>query len=146
MSLETALFDYLTSNAAVAAIASSVSAPDRVYRVRLPEGTVMPAVKWSQISADRRYDHNPPEDQRPWVRKRIQVDCWATTVDVCAELGEAIMRALSGYTGFMDGTFLVSSIFCINEFETYEEDTKFYRRTMDFMVSHEEALEADSSS
>jgi hypothetical protein len=139
MALEEAIFDYLTTDAGVMAVAG-----DSVYVSHLPEGTTLPAASFFRVSTDRRYDHDPFPETVAWVRSRIQVNCWYTTYDGARELGNAIMRALSGYTGFM-GDMLISSVFAVNEFENYEPDTKLYRRSMDFMVAYEEDLEASSS-
>lgn len=144
MALEEAIFDYLTADAAIAALVSSVEHPDRVYVSHLAEGTYLPAVSFLRVSSDRLYDHDPWPETTPWVRTRIQINCWHTNYDTARDLGLAVMRALSGYTGFM-GDMLVSSVFAINEFDTYEPDTKLYRRTMDFMFAYQDDLEPSSS-
>jgi hypothetical protein len=128
--LEEALFDYLTSDAGVSALVD-----ERVYPVRLPERSLIPAISWSRVSANRIYTYSTFEDTDAWVAARIQFNCWDYTAMGSMELGEAVLKALSGYYGEFIG-----SSFAINELDIYEAPTKFHRRILDFLISYEDDL------
>lgn len=132
--LETALFDYLSSDPAIAAIVGT-----RIYPMRLAEKTLIPAISWNRVSTQRQYTYDSYEDTDAFVTARVQINCWAYTHGEADELGGAVLAALSGYSGEMAGE-LIQSSFTVNEFDTYEAPTKFHRRVMDFMLSYEDAV------
>lgn len=125
--LEAALVDHLTNDGAVSAIVD-----DRVMPLRIPEGTVYPAITYQRISAVRTYTY----DAASWARARMQVDCWATTANVAMTLGEAVLAAL---TDVLDDLPHGSS-FNVNEFDDYEPATKLFRRSLDFHMSYADDL------
>lgn len=137
MRFEEALFDYLSADGGVAGLVE-----DRIYPVRLPEGAKLPAISWFQVSSDRipTYDPFPRDD---WTRKRIQFNSWATDPNTAMLVGEAVMLALSGYDGDMSGLAIGSSE-SVTELDTYDGQTKLFRKIQDFHISYEEDLEPSS--
>ncbi len=132
--LEEALFDYLSNDSRVSNLVS-----DRIYPVRLPEKSIIPAISWLRVSANRLYTYNTFEDTDAWVQARVQFNCWDFTAMGAMELGDAVLKALSGYYD----TFIGSS-FSINELDVYEAPTKFHRRILDFLISYEDDLVVES--
>lgn len=138
LALETALFDYLSTDPGVSALVG-----ERIYPNRLAEKTLIPAITWHRVDAPRTYTFDSFEDTDAWVQARIQFNCWAYTPDVAMTVGEAVLMALSGFDGDMAGQ-LIGSSFAVNEFDTYEGETKFHRRILDFIISYEDALSTGS--
>ena len=130
--LESALYDYLSADPLLSSLVS-----DRIYPLRLKEGTVLPAIAWQRISAQRTYTHDAFVDTAPWVRARVQIACWSNTALGAIEVGEAVMAALSGYTGDMEGEYIGSSTAEL-ELDDYEPTTRLYRRLVDFFITYEE--------
>lgn len=132
--LEEALSAYLIADDGVSSYVG-----DRVYPVRLPEGTVLPAIAWQRISSQRAYTYDDFADTNPFVTARVQFACWATTALESIRIGEAILLALSGYEGDMSGQPIGSS-FAVTEVDTYESETKLFRRLLDFFISYEDDI------
>lgn len=132
--LEEALFDYLSNDAGVSNIVAQ-----RIYPVRLPEKSLIPAVSWLRVSANRLYTYDTFENTDAWVRARIQFNCWDYSAVGAMELGDAVMKALSGYYDEFIG-----SSFSINELDVFEAPTKFHRRILDFLISYEDDLVVES--
>lgn len=132
--LERALFEYLTGDAGVSSLVES-----RVYPVKLPEGSNIPAISWRKVDAGRIYTYDRFEDTDAWVTARVQMDCWGYTADEATNVGEAVLMALSGYEGDMAGQ-LIGSSFAVNELDIYEVPTKLHRRILDFQISYEDDL------
>lgn len=130
--LEEALFTYLSADPAVYALVE-----ERIYPFRLPEGCLLPAIAWQRISSSRTYTHDPFEDTSAFVRARIQFSCWAIAPLQAIQIGEAVLLALSGYTGDMAGQLIGASSAEL-ELDEYEQQTKLYRRVLDFFISYED--------
>jgi hypothetical protein len=130
--LEAALFGYLSDDPGIAALVD-----DRIYPVRLPEGAVLPAIVWQRISAARTYTHDPFDETKAWTQARVQFSCWHWTALGAIELGEAVLTALSGYSGQMEGE-LIGAAMADFELDDYEAETRLYRRLVDFLISYED--------
>jgi hypothetical protein len=128
--LEEALFDYLST-----ALASEVGT--RIFPTRSPEGTQLPYVTYQRVSASRIYTHDPFPDDLAWVRARISIACVATTALGSIDVADAVISALSGYDGDMEGLSL-GKVDVINEIDAYDPQTKLYRRVVDVFVDYEE--------
>lgn len=130
--LESALYDYLSTDVSVSALVD-----ERIYPFRLPEGCVLPAIAWQRISSSRIYTHDPFEDTAAFVRARVQFSCWAVTPLEAIQIGEAVLLALSGYSGDMSGQLIGASSAEL-ELDEYEQQTKLYRRVVDFFITYED--------
>ena len=136
--LEEALFDYLSNDPGVSGLVG-----ERIFPVRLPEKSIIPAISWLRVSANRSYTYDTFADTDAWVQARIQFNCWDFTALGAMDVGEAVLKALSGYEGDMSGQ-LIGSSFSINELDIYEAPTKFHRRILDFFISYEDDLVVES--
>ena len=130
--LEDALYAYLSNDGNVAALVD-----DRIYPVRLPEGTTLPAIAWQRVSAQRTYTFDSFANTSAYVQARVQFSCWAETAMEAFETGEAVLHALSGYTGDMEGE-LIGSATAELELDDYESKTRLYRRLVDFYITYED--------
>lgn len=130
--LEAAIFDYLSSDPVIESFVG-----DKIFPVRGPDKVPLPYISWRRVSANRLYTYDRFADTDAWTTARIQFDCWATTANEAMEIGEAVLAALSGYEGDMSGQ-LIGSSFAVNEFDTFDTESKFHRRTLDFFVSYED--------
>lgn len=131
---EEELQSYLETDPGVSALVE-----DHIYPVRRPEKSPIPAVEWRRVDASRVYTHTPFIETDAWVQTRIQVDCWAYTFTEALNVGNAVLAALSGYEGGVTGTLIQSSM-AVDEADSYEADTKFYRRRLDFRMMYEDAV------
>lgn len=130
--LETALYAYLSTEVSLAALVD-----DRIYPFRLPEGASLPAIAWQRISAQRTYTFDAFGTSGAYVRARVQFACWAETPLEAIDVGEALLGALSGYSGDMEGELIGSSTAQF-EFDDYESQTRLYRRLVDFFITYED--------
>jgi hypothetical protein len=131
--LAEALKSYLTNDSEISAFVS-----ERVYSMRLPEKSTIPAISWHQVSGrDAAPTYDAAEDYSTWISARIQFNCWGRSGDQAMNLGEAVIAALSGYDGSIGGD-LIQSSFLVNELDIYEVPTKLYRRILDFQISYED--------
>lgn len=142
---EDALVTYLSEDAGISALVD-----DRIFKNALPPktgtqpGAGIPAISFNRVSADRIYTYDAYPDSDAWVSARVQVNCWAFTATEAMDIGVAVLAALSGYGGDMAGE-LIGSSFAVNEFDIFEVPTKFHRRILDFVISYDEAVPAESS-
>lgn len=128
--LEEPLYDYLSTE-----LAPSVS--DRVYPLRGPEGAGLPYVTYQRISTVRSYGHDPFGLERAWVQARVQFTVWAAEAQVAIEVAEAVVAALSGYSGPM-GSLSVGRADVVFEMDDYQPATKLYRRIVDVLFAYQE--------
>jgi len=139
MSFEDALWTYLTDDAGVAALVD-----DRVYKNHLEEKTVLPAIAFFRVDAVRDYTYDAYPDSSAYTTARMQFDCWSDKPSEAQDVGEAVLAALSGFSGYM-GAVLIGASFAVNEFDRYEPNSgKKNRRTIDFLISYQDAVPATS--
>lgn len=131
--LETALFTYLSTDPDVSSLVGN-----RIYPYRMPEGCQLPCISWRRVGASRIYTHDSFDETAPWVAARVQFDCWAITALEAVRIGEAMLLALSGYAGDMSGQLIGASSAEL-EMDLYEDQTKLYRRVLDFRLMYEDA-------
>jgi hypothetical protein len=110
----------------------------RMYPVTLPQAVELPAVTYQVISATRTptmlHGDNLPS-------KRIQIDAYSldsseaqAVVDAIREVFQFFVR---GTIGDSPGIF-VAGVFADTEQQLYEPDTKLYRVSIEFRISHAE--------
>lgn len=127
------IFEYLSTE-----LADMINT--RVYPGKLPEKVTFPAIAWHKVDARRDRGYEPFEEFEAFVFVRVQFDCWGRTYDEAADLGNALLGALSGYGGVMAGTLLTAHP--INEFEDHDSLVKKFRRVLDFEVTYQDAVKA----
>lgn len=136
MSLQTAIFAYLSADAQLTALVNT-----RIYPVRLPEKATIPAITYRRVSTNREETYGGGTDT--WVRARVQFNCWGRSETEAADVGTALLILLSGYDGDMGGELLVSSS-TIDEFDFNDAPVKFFRHILDFRLSYEDELSVSS--
>jgi len=121
---------FLGNAPAVSAIVSS-----RIYPQLLPQNPTYPAITYNQVSAVRVHVLAGAGGK---ARRRISVNCWATTAKAAEALADAVRRSLDGFYGSMRDTN-VGSTRIDNEIAFFEEEagtTGIYRVVQDYIVGH----------
>lgn len=129
MSIETALYSYLTSYAGLTALVS-----DRIYPLVIPEQASLPAIAYQRISTRITYSHDGDSELD---RPRFQFACVASTAKAAREVAEQVVAALSGYSGTMSG-LNVGASFIENQLDGYEpQPTDAYVMRVDALIWHD---------
>ncbi len=95
----------------------------------LPEGTPLPYIRITKISAPRASTHNGPDGT---VMARFQVSVFGATYQQVKQLAAKIYP-LQTYS-----TTTIRKIQLDNENDLFENDTNIHHVPLDFMVSHYE--------
>ena len=128
--IETALQSQLSATTAVTALTST-----RIYHARLPQNAQVPAVVYRRISRVGFPDYR---GVNTLVNSRIQVDCYAQSGQVSAELAEAVRISLNGLDTTIASVRIYRSFMLDDVTELREVDTELYRRRQDYQISHDE--------
>lgn len=138
MTIETALFSYLTGKSEITSIVST-----RVYATVAPSSPTYPYITFQMVS-------NNPEHHMsgnsPITIVRIQLDAWARTVATQQAISEAVRNALDGYRGQMGAEALDVRRAFLDNRNTFEEPDKHgknlpvHRASLDFSIWHVEAV------
>ena len=105
---------------ALAGGSPQTDAGSRVYPLAAAQGVETPRITYQRVSTA---PENTLGGRSNLDQVRIQVDCWATSTKGAADLARQardIMEAQS-FKALLQGAF-----------DTYEQDTQLYRRSMDF--------------
>ncbi len=134
MTIEKALFDYMSNHASIAGQVS-----DRIYPDVAPENTDYPLITFTVI-AESHVHHM--EGASGLVNPSIQIDVWATKVSDRAITSEAIRGAMDGFRGVMDD-IEIRNCFLIDKTNFIEspqqgEGKPVYRASIDFSIWHVE--------
>lgn len=123
--LDGGLRTFLLGDSAVKALVG-----DRIHRLRLPEPAKYPAAVINLISTvpDHDFDGDAGLD-----RHRIQIDCYADTLDAAAGLGRTLRARLDSFTG-MAGSSPVPCAHLLTVQELYDQEVKKYRVLTDWHV------------
>jgi len=133
MNIEDGLFYYLTNNVGVAAIVST-----RVYPLVMAQKTTLPAITYqtTALTPDRTLDGNTGR-----ITATIQINAWAETHVEVKSLAEALRLALNDYSGAM-GSDTVQRSRVESEKDGWDDETQFYRVSMQITVIYYEAAES----
>lgn len=111
---------------------------NRIYPVKLPQASPMPAMTYHVISAPRSYNQDGQTDLTPFL---MQLDCWGETYGDAQSVRNAIVTAISGLIDQQIGSpaILFSAIFIQQERDGYasnldDSDSQLYRKSMDLQV------------
>ncbi len=138
MTIETALYSYLSTKAEVTAAVST-----RIFPQVAAEGTIYPFVVYSVIS------DNPEHDMDGAVGLtsiNMQIDVWSETIALRMSIAEIIRNVLDGFRGNMGTENLyIQSCFLDNRANFEERDTEgkadpVYRSSLDFSIWHVETV------
>jgi hypothetical protein len=127
---EEPLYDYLTT-----VLAAEVGS--RVYPKRGAEGTILPYITYERVSAQRTYTYDAFAETTAWINARVSFACIALTMAEAIVVAEALIVALSGYEGDLDG-IPIGSANVIGEIDLYDENSRLYRRVVDVSFAYEE--------
>lgn len=120
--------------AALTALLASVAGGRRYWGRKPQTDPARPYVVMSRISGQRSYTYAAPAN---YVQSRVQIDAYAETYTAARDTAEAIVVALSGYSGgiirgiFIDGQRDLSAA-------DAGEVTTLFRVSIDAFVHHKE--------
>lgn len=132
MSIETAIFTILTTDATVGLLVGA----ERVYPDwinQLPD-VEFPLITYVDISA--RYKRTTTGGDG-LATPRFQIDSWAKTQKEAIALAKAVKSALEGFSGTVDSV-VIQGVFTENQRDEYEDKAKRRRRSQDYIIWHEE--------
>lgn len=119
----------LIANAAVLAICGQ-----RIHPDLLPQGVALPAIAYTRVWTDR--DSAMGSDTTV-VTTQLQFSCFAANgvgvsgFDRARELADAVRAVLQRYR-----SSVVQDCFVVNETTTYERETLYFARLLDFRVHY----------
>jgi len=134
MSVSSDLRSYLLADSLIASLIV-----DRIYPMKSPQNSVMPAITYFWVSGSRSHSM---DSANGLSMPRVQFDCWAKTYLSAEILFEALRKRLDGFkgtAGTSPGT-TVQGVFFENENDAYEPEPELFRRSCDFMVNYEEGI------
>lgn len=138
MTIETALFSYLSTKPEITALVST-----RVYATIAPSSITFPLITFRILSEAPEHDTGGAVGL---TRVLMQIDVWAYIVSERQNISEAIRNVLDGFVGLMGTEQLdVRNCFLENR-TTFEEPDKHgknlpvHRSSMDFSIWHVESL------
>lgn len=145
MSIESALFSYLSGVGGIAAIVGT-----RIHPLELPQNAVFPCITYQVIS----FQHTDSLTGSSGLgTARIQVNCWARNVTgsssgyaTMLSLRDAVRDAMDGFSGTWDATN-IDHAYILDEGDLFQpsagvESDRTYGRHIDFEVWHTEARPA----
>jgi len=119
MSLETSLFNKLTSGLSTAPVV-------KIYPGVAPQKTSTPYIVYSKVSADKKYDHGGPSELS---LDRLQVSVFSSGYLAAKAVVARVITAMEGWGD-------AQAVFKVNEIDLYEPETKTYHIPVDFFVWH----------
>jgi hypothetical protein len=90
VSLESSLYDYLTGQTSISSVVST-----RVYPLKRPQGTALPAITYKVIS--KIFSHRLSGSDGT-ARARVQISCFSRNYLQALEMAEALRLCLDGYS------------------------------------------------
>lgn len=136
MTLEQALFTYLTSKTTVTDLVST-----RIFGNALPQDTELPAIVTTLISAE--HDHHL-SSASGIVTARFQIDCLADDYLQAADVAEALRQVLQAYRGSMGDRTVKSTILDVERsfYHAPEDgtDTGIHRKMGEYLVKFTETI------
>jgi hypothetical protein len=115
--VEDFIFSRLTSAADVAALVGT-----RVYRVKMPDNTQLPAVSYQTLSGQGVESFDGDSGLYMPV---IAIDCWARTAGVAQDLAAGCRAALLGYGGLYQDR-RIQKVLEWSQFDLYDADTDIF--------------------
>lgn len=138
MSLESALYSYLSNEATITAIVGT-----QIYAHMATEGATLPRIIYTSVSRQA-FDHlTAPSGV---VSSRMQIDSYAITPDGAIDLAEAVRVLLHGYRGQMGTEALEIRWSTLdtqrNNYESPHDDSSVgvHRASQDYMIVHHETI------
>jgi hypothetical protein len=132
--LEVGLYAYLKNDPAIAALVG-----DRIFPNVVPEGSILPAIQYQRITTTREYTYDPFGESHAWVGARPQITSWHSSPEVAMAVGEAVMLALSGFHGDMEGV-AIGAVTSTNETDVYDQRKRLHGRLQEFLFTFADAI------
>lgn len=110
----------------------------RIYPIKLPQGQMLASIVYSRISGQGDHHMEGPSGLN---RARVQIDCWASTVDAADLLARQVKERIDGYRGSIlwgedspAEAIVVQGIFFDGEREDWDDAAQMYRASKDYIV------------
>jgi len=135
ISVEEGIFYKLKDDAGVSAIVGT-----RIYAQKLPQTPTMPSLTYQLITPMSLISH---QGMSGTAFPRYQITCWDDTELGVIALAKAVRICLGCYKGTVGvapNTVAIQASLPVGGYETYEPETGFFMRALDFQIWHEEAL------
>lgn len=136
ITIEEGLVYHLKNTAAITALVGQ-----RVYPLRIAQGSAMPCIVVSRVSTQRILTHDTTGASGT-AHPRFQFDAWASTYAAAKAITDALRGVLNGYAGAMgDPTgspVTVQGAYVDAEEPEYSEDIGLYRSRSDYIIWHTE--------
>lgn len=129
MSFYADLYTYLQTQSGLTNLVES-----RMYPLRLPQDSEMPALVIQKISRSREYSQSGDSNL---ANPRYQFGCWAQTHEGAVALQVVLEASLTAFKGTM-GAETVYSAFIDNVIDDHEETTDLYRQIVDVLFQHKD--------
>ena len=134
VSAEKALYTILSTTGGVTQYVG-----EKIYPVKIPEGTGLPAISYQQISGPR--EHNV-SGAIGWVESRYQINSWAATYLEACDVATAVRVAIDGYAG-TSALLVIDHIFVVDEGDVSNlladnEELDMYGKRIDTMIVFKE--------
>lgn len=132
MTVETALYNYLSGFAGLVALVST-----RIYPLILPQTPTLPAVVYQQVSGPRIHAMG---DDPGITSPRYQFSCWDDDHAGAAAVAQQIRLAFENYSGLMGGAGGVTVYHASveNMSSEYYDEAKLYRVLVEVIIYHGE--------
>lgn len=121
-----ALRDFLMADASISDAVGGV----RIYPVILQQGQRQPSLVYNRISDVGDYHMLGPSGL---ARPRFQIDAYAETQDLADTLNRLVKDRLDGFSGDM-GSVTVQGAFIDSLRDEYEQDSKLFRVSTDYII------------
>lgn len=138
MTIESALYSYLSNKASITALVST-----RIYPEVGPNDAGYPFITYITVTGDQQHDMSGASGL---TNVRMQIDAWADIIADRVSVSEALRNALDGFTGNMGTENLnIRSCFLadystLRETEPEGRGQPIYRASLDFSIWHVESV------
>lgn len=110
----------------------------RIYPLMLKQGQKQPSIVYSRVSnVGDHHMRGPSGLSQP----RVQIDCWADTLNGAASLADQVKNRLDGFRGTVSfgsaspqDTVDILGAFFDGEREDYDDAAKMYRVSRDYFI------------
>lgn len=107
----------------------------RYYPLKMPQVPTLPLIVYTKVSGPRLHDMDGSSIAEP----RFQIDSWADTYVGAKALANAVRERLDSYTGPVGSPAdTVHFAYLLNEQDLYDDESKYWRVSMDFEIVHDE--------
>ena len=138
MTIESALFSYLSTKASVIAVVGT-----KIFPEVAPESALYPFITY-QVLGDTPEHHMT--SAAGLTNVSMQIDVWADTFASSVTISEVIRNALDGFTGDMGSENLsirtchLENRLSLAEPDAESEHLPIFRKSMDFLIWHAETV------